>query len=359
VRIDAFDYDLPAERVAQRPAERREDARLLYLPRLPAGGLEHDRVAALPELLPPGALVVVNDTRVIPARLLGQRSSGGRVEIFLVRKDEARADVWQALGRANKSLKVGAEVEVPTRESGDGAPGLVVRVLGRAEDGSLEVALRCPSGGSVDDAIRACGHVPLPPYIKRADAADDTDRYQTVYARNDGAVAAPTAGLHLTEDLLGRMRRRDCEIATVTLHVGLGTFLPVEVEDLDAHPMHSERVVVPRATCEAVDRARSRGAPVVAIGTTTVRSLETAADPDRPGHVVPFDGETRLLIQPGYAWRVVDGLLTNFHLPRSTLLALVCAFGGTDRVLGAYRTAVAEGYRFFSYGDAMLLWRAG
>ncbi len=205
--------------------------------------------------------------------------------------------------------------------------------------------------------MRACGHVPLPPYIKRDDEADDADRYQTVYARHDGAVAAPTAGLHVTNALVGRLAVRGCDVASVTLHVGLGTFQPVTVDDLDHHPMHAERYVVSQSTADAIARARARGAPVVAIGTTTVRALESAADPSRPGHVQPSTGDTRLLIQPGYAFQVVDVLLTNFHLPKSTLLALACAFGGTAHVLDAYRTAIRERYRFFSYGDAMLLRR--
>jgi S-adenosylmethionine:tRNA ribosyltransferase-isomerase len=218
------------------------------------------------------------------------------------------------------------------------------------------VALWSTSGESVDAGIRACGHVPLPPYIKREDEADDADRYQTVYARHDGAVAAPTAGLHITNALLGRLAVRGCDVASVTLHVGLGTFQPVTVDDLDRHPMHSEHYAVSQSTADAIARARARGAPVVAVGTTTVRAPESAADPERRGYALASTGETRLLIQPGHDWRVVDGLLTNFHLPRSTLLALVSAFGGTERVLDAYRLAVAERYRFFSYGDAMLLW---
>jgi S-adenosylmethionine:tRNA ribosyltransferase-isomerase len=236
----------------------------------------------------------------------------------------------------------------------------VVRLLGRAdEDGLLEVALWSPSGEPLDAAVRACGHVPLPPYIKREDGPDDGERYQTVYARHDGAVAAPTAGLHLTNAMLGRLAVRGCDVASITLHVGLGTFQPVTVDDLDQHPMHSERYVVSQSTADAVARARARGAPVVAVGTTTVRALESAADPARPGHILPSSGDTRLLVQPGYDWRVVDALMTNFHLPRSTLLALVCAFAGTERVLDAYRAAVVDRYRFFSYGDAMLLGRSG
>jgi S-adenosylmethionine:tRNA ribosyltransferase-isomerase len=369
MRVDALHYELPPELIAQRPAEDRELARLLLL--ATDGATELRRIADLPDLLPAGSLVVVNDTRVIPARLLGRkRETGGRVEILLVRRAGVReievspgvlrdADVWRALGKASKPLKFGADVEVPHRGVETGPTALVVRLLGRAEDdGLLEVALWSPSGEPIDAVIRACGHVPLPPYIKREDEADDDARYQTVYARHDGAVAAPTAGLHLTHALLGRLAVRGCEVASVTLHVGLGTFQPVTVDDLDRHPMHSEHYAVSQSTADAVARARSRGAPVIAVGTTTVRALESAADSDRPGHAIPSAGETRLLIQPGYDWRVVDGLLTNFHLPRSTLLALVCAFAGTARVLDAYRVAIAQHLRFFSYGDAMLAWRA-
>jgi S-adenosylmethionine:tRNA ribosyltransferase-isomerase len=348
---------------------------------------EAHRVGDLPDLVPPGALVIVNDTRVIPARLLGRkRDTGGKIELFLVRRagtrpvevapdDTRTADVWHALGKASKPLRFGADLDIFPRTApgsearererlrladGDAPPVrpvLSARLLGRADDGLLEVALWTPSGAPVGDAIRACGHVPLPPYIKRDDEAADVDRYQTVYARHDGAVAAPTAGLHLTNGMLGRLAVRGCDVASVTLHVGLGTFQPVQVEDLDDHTMHSEEFTVTPSTAQAVARARERGAPVVAIGTTAARALESAAHPDGGGLIRPMTGETRLLIQPGYRWQVVDVLFTNFHLPRSTLLAMVCAFAGTDAVLAAYRSAVREGYRFFSYGDAMLLRR--
>jgi S-adenosylmethionine:tRNA ribosyltransferase-isomerase len=371
MRVDAFHYELPAELIAQRPAPEREAARLLVVER-DGSGFAHRRVGELPELLPPGALVVVNDTRVIPARLLGRkRDTGGRVEVLLVRRTGSapievapgqvrEAELWRALGKASKPLKFGADVEILPRDAEQGPPALVVRLLGRSDDdGLLEVAIWTPSGEPVEVAVRAAGHVPLPPYIKRDDEAEDASRYQTVFARHDGAVAAPTAGLHLTNAMLGRLAVRGCEVASVTLHVGLGTFQPVTVQDLDQHPMHAERFTVSQSTADAIAAARARGAPVVAIGTTTVRALESAADPERPGHVLASSAETRLLVQPGYRWRVVDGLLTNFHLPRSTLLALVCAFGGHERVLEAYATAVREQYRFYSYGDAMLLWRSG
>jgi S-adenosylmethionine:tRNA ribosyltransferase-isomerase len=331
---------------------------------------EHRRVSDLPDLIPKGALVVLNDTRVVPARLLGRkRDTGGRVELLLVRRtgtikvEDASegahlAEVWRALGKATKPLKFGTDIEVASR-GGEGCPAILfARLLGRAtDDGLLEVALWAAPGHAVGDAVRECGHVPLPPYIKREDEAEDAERYQTVYARHDGAVAAPTAGLHLTNAMLGRMAVRECDVGSITLHVGLGTFQPVQVDDLDLHSMHSERLTVTQSTADAIANARARHAPVIAVGTTTVRALESAADPLRPGHVRAVNEETRLLIQPGYDWRVVDGLFTNFHLPRSTLLAMVCAFGGTRRVLDAYGLAVRDGYRFFSYGDAMLLWR--
>jgi S-adenosylmethionine:tRNA ribosyltransferase-isomerase len=379
MRVDTFSYDLPPERIAQHPTEDREAARLLVLPEDPSAPIEHTTIGELASHIPSGALVVLNDTRVIRARLLGKKpETGGKVEIFLVRRlgtrsievapgDTRDVEVWRALGKASKALKFGSDVHVSAESAGDApasaparrGPHLVVRLLGRAEDdGLLEVALYAPGNEPIDDVVRAVGHVPLPPYIKRDDHATDVERYQTVFSRVEGAVAAPTAGLHLTRALLGRLAVRGCEVAMVTLHVGLGTFQPVTVDDLDQHAMHSERFEITRSTARAIARARERGAPVVAVGTTVVRALESAADPERQGHVLPMAGDTRLLIQPGYRFRVVDMLLTNFHLPKSTLLAMVCGFAGTERVLGAYETAVRESYRFFSYGDAMLLRRA-
>jgi len=369
MRVDAFDYELPPELIAQHPAADREAARLMQVP-CGDGEPRHLHIADLPELVAPGALVVVNDTRVIPARLLGRkRETGGKVEILLVRRagvcdlkvgpgDVRKADVWKALGKANKPMKLGADIEVTPRNGTVGMAALAARLVGRSkEDGLLEVALWSPARMPVDAALLACGHVPLPPYIERDAQPDDAVRYQTVFARHDGAIAAPTAGLHFTTAILDRLASRGCEVVSVTLHVGPGTFSPVTVGDLNAHPMHAENYAVSQATADAIARARGRGAPVIAIGTTTVRALESSADPERAGLVRATRGETRLLVQPGFPWRVVNGLLTNFHLPRSTLLALVCAFSGTDRVLAAYRLAVKQRYRFFSYGDAMLLWR--
>lgn len=360
MRRDSLDYELPPDLIASHPPRDREAARLLVVH---PDNLDHHTIRDLPELLPEGALIVVNDTRVLRARLLGQKlSSGGKVEIFLIRKLERtvvcqdgqsyEAERWQALGKASKPLRPGALVAL-------GEGNLLRAVLGeRAANGLLEVTLFSPTNMALVDAIDAVGHVPLPPYVKRNDDIEDQTRYQTVYAREPGAVAAPTAGLHLTEALLEQMRARHMKIARVTLHVGLGTFQPVTVDDLDDHPMHTESFVVPADTVDAIARARARGADVVAIGTTSVRALESAADPERLGFVKEHQGDTKLLIQPGYSFRVVDRLLTNFHLPQSTLLALVAAFCGLDRILSAYRAAVDERYRFFSYGDAMLLRRS-
>jgi S-adenosylmethionine:tRNA ribosyltransferase-isomerase len=362
MRVERFAYDLPPELIAQEPTADREAARLLVV-NGPGDALEHTTIASLADRIPVGSLVVVNDTKVIRARILGVKEAtkdgsggGGKAEIFLVRREPDSGSVdgdverWRALARASKPLRPGARVF---------KDALVVDVVGKADDGLYLVELRSrdPALG-VAVARETAAAVPLPPYIKRPVRAEDETRYQTVFARVPGAVAAPTAGLHLTDALVHRLEARRCEIAACTLHVGLGTFEPVKTEDLDDHVMHAEYFEVNRKLASAVARARERGASVVAVGTTVVRALESAADPERMGHLRPCTEETRLLIQPGsFRFRVVDQLLTNFHLPKSTLLALVCAFAGTDDVLAAYRVAVAERYRFFSYGDAMLLRR--
>jgi S-adenosylmethionine:tRNA ribosyltransferase-isomerase len=352
MRVECFDYALPSELIAQAPTPEREQARLLRV--TPLGEPDHRSVADLAELVAPGTLVVVNDTKVFPARILGTKEgTGGKTEVFLVRRqdaggadDAATTQRWRALARASKALRPGTRI---TKDA------LVIEFEGKGEDGLFEVRLSTRDGSSLDEARRKAGQVPLPPYIKRDLQADDEERYQTVFARAEGAVAAPTAGLHLTPALMKRLEARGCEIVACTLHVGLGTFQPVTAEDLDDHPMHSEYFEITRELASAIARARERGAPVLAVGTTVVRALESARDPDRPGHVRPCAEETRILIQPGYTFSVVDRLLTNFHLPKSTLLALVCAFAGTSRILDTYAVAVAERYRFFSYGDAMLL----
>jgi S-adenosylmethionine:tRNA ribosyltransferase-isomerase len=372
VRVELLDYQLPSDRIALEPPAEREGARMLLLGA--GASFEDSTTAQLDRHLSAGSLLVLNDTRVVPARLLGKRrGSGGRVELLLVRRldgdvdgpGEGSEERWLALGRASKALRPGTSIEV------DGPPdSLDVEVLAKHDDdGTLELRLTTAVELGIGQALERCGHVPLPPYIRggrRAQASDtpadddprDRERYQTVYARAPGAVAAPTAGLHLSRALLSRIEAAGVQVTAVTLHVGLGTFQPVTVDDLDEHRMHLERFSIPAEAVAAIADARARGAPVVAVGTTVVRALESAADPERPGHVRAGRGETRLLIQPGYRFRVVDRLLTNFHLPRSTLLALVAAFAGRERVLWAYRAAIDAGYRFYSYGDAMLVDRA-
>ena len=336
-----FAYDLPPELIAQAPLAIRSASRMLCLDG-DSGALDDATVADLPGRLRAGDLLVFNDTRVIPARVFGRKASGGRVELLVERLlDGGRL---LALVRSSKSPKEGGVLML------DG--GLQATVVGRRDD---LFELQLPAGTDAVAWLEAAGHVPLPPYIDRADDADDRDRYQTVFADRPGAVAAPTAGLHFDSALLERLAAAGVESARVTLHVGAGTFQPVRAEHVADHVMHAEWLEVPRATCDAVAATRARGGRVVAVGTTTVRSLETAA---RDGTLQPFAGETTLFITPGYGFRVVDLMLTNFHLPESTLLMLVCAFAGTDHVLAAYRHAVAARYRFFSYGDAMLVGRA-
>ena len=332
-----FDYPLPPELIAQRPLPRRRAARLLHLD---AAGGRHDRaIGDLPGLLAAGDLLVYNDTRVIPARLAARKASGGRVEILVERLLGARA------------LRVQLKASRPPR------PGTLLYL---ADGSRFTVRGRCPpfwdlaweGAEPLAGLLERLGEVPLPPYIRRPADAQDRARYQTVYARRPGAVAAPTAGLHFDQALLDALAARGVARAAVTLHVGAGTFQPVRVADPAEHRMHAEWAEVPAETVAAVEAARAAGGRVVAVGTTVVRALESAAG---TGALRPWSGETRLFIRPGYAFRVVDALLTNFHLPRSTLLMLVCAFGGTERVLAAYRHAVARRYRFFSYGDAMFL----
>jgi len=353
VRVDLLHYELPESAIAQRPTERRDMARLMVVG---AHELEDRSVADWPMLVAPGSLVVLNDTRVVRARLLGKKAkTGGKAELLLVdratgvpavaKPGRGEGELWRALGKGLRGL-VGQELVF-----GDGS--LVAVVVGESTSGGLfDVRIRSRAS-SVDDALAEHGNLPIPPYVRRDDDAEDAERYQTVYATTSGAIAAPTAGLHLTQDMLDQLARRQIRVACLTLHVGLGTFQPVASEDLDDHPMHAEWMRVPQALVHEVRGARERRAPVVAVGTTVVRALETAADPERLGWVVAHEGETRMLIQPGYAFRVVDAMLTNFHLPRSTLLALVAAFAGRLCILDAYGEAVRRGYRFYSYGDAM------
>ena len=346
MRLSDFDYELPVELVAQEAARVRDSARLLRLDRA-TGARSHHRVADLDTLLQPGDVLVVNDTRVVPARLFGRRTpSGGAVEcLLLARLDDER---WDALVHPGQKLKEGARALFQ-----GSARRLELEVLARHYHGRRTIRLWA-ADGDVDAAIDDIGHVPLPPYIKRPDRPVDHERYQTVYAAARGSVAAPTAGLHFTPALLDRLRARGVERLTITLHVGYGTFEPVRTEDIDAHRVAAERYVVPAATATAVNRALDEGRRVVAVGTTTTRTLEAVALA-HGGRLEPAAGETDLYIREPFDFRIVGGLLTNFHLPRSSLLLLVCALAGREVILGAYREAVDRRYRFYSYGDAMLI----
>ena len=336
-----FSFDLPDELVAQRPSGRRDRARLMVLDRR-TGETGHHRVADLPQLLAPGTVMVFNDSRVRKARLVARVAGGDSDREFLLVRQLPDSEVWEAMTRKPSRLRVGTLLEFPGRRR--------AAVIGHRE---MFVHLRFDS--PLDEAYFASwGHVPLPPYIARDDEEDDESRYQTVYAREPGSVAAPTAGLHFTPELLERIEQRGIQIEWVRLHVGIGTFLPVRVEEIERHEMHEERCELRPAVADRINAAREAGRPILAVGTTSVRTLESAWDGNREC-LVGFCGETRLFIRPGYRFRVVDALFTNFHTPRSTLLMLVSAFAGRERVLAAYEEAVRRRYRFYSYGDAMLI----
>jgi len=336
-----FAYHLPPELIAQTPGTERGGSRLLVVRRGGgAAGLHDSSFADLVDLIPPGDLLVLNSTRVRHARLLGTRPSGAPAEVLLIHP--STDGTWIAIGKPGSALKPGKRIAL--------GPESEIETLEVLPDGERRVRF---VGMPAEDAIARYGKLPLPPYIERDPTAADEDRYQTVYAEREGSVAAPTAGLHFTEALLADLRGRGVHIATLDLEVGPGTFKPVEEEEIATHPMHPERYEIPAAVATAVREARARGAAVWAVGTTVVRALESAAQED--GMVTEGAGETRLLIAPGYAFKVVDHLLTNFHLPRSTLLMLVAAFAGYDLTMAAYRHAVDESYRFYSYGDAMCI----
>ncbi|HKO14997.1 MAG TPA: tRNA preQ1(34) S-adenosylmethionine ribosyltransferase-isomerase QueA [Gemmatimonadaceae bacterium] len=340
MRTSDFDFVIPAEQIAQVPLPRREASRLMLLDRA-TGAIQHRVFADLVELIDPGDVLVLNRTRVLRARLLGTRRSGAPAEILLLKPlGEGR---FEAMVSPGGKLRVGRIVQI--------APDFTVEILEITDRRTRIVRLHTDQ--PVDQAIERYGHVPLPPYIARADAATDAERYQTVYAREPGSVAAPTAGLHFTPGLLDALAARGVARAEVVLHVGAGTFKPVEVDDPAAHVMHEEHYVVPAVAARTIAAARARGGRVWAVGTTTVRTLESVANEN--GAVMPGEGETRLFIRPPYRFRVVERMLTNFHLPRSTLLMLVAAFAGYDLTMRAYREAVSSGYRFYSYGDAMLI----
>jgi S-adenosylmethionine:tRNA ribosyltransferase-isomerase len=339
-----FDYELPEELIAQHPLEARDAARMLVLDR--AGRTWHDsRFAELPSSIQAGDCVVINNTRVFPARLVGKREpSGGRVELFLIHEREPL--VWEALARPARRLQPGAQISF-----GDGR--LRAQVIELLEDGRRAVRFEC--AGSFEAALEELGQTPLPPYIKRESASfdEDRERYQTVYARERGAIAAPTAGLHFTPRVINELTARGAHLIEITLHVGYGTFEPVRVENLSAHSVAPEQYEISEAAAQAINEARARGRRIIAIGTTTTRALEAAVDDQ--GRIRDGRRMAQLTITPGYKFRVVDALLTNFHLPRSSLLVLVAAFAGRDLALAAYSHAVKARYRFYSYGDCMLI----
>lgn len=362
MRVDELEFHLPPEQVAQRPLAARQSSRLLHLDRS-TGTFADRQFADFPSLLQGDELLVLNNARVIPARLFGRRirvhekrpaespqngRSGGLIEVFLLRC--IRHDTWEALARPGRKMPVGQGVFF-----GEGE--LEGEVIALGELGERTIRFRSHDAMSVSEHFEELGHVPLPPYISREDEPSDRERYQTVFAKKPGAVAAPTAGLHFTAEILKTIRDQGVEICELTLDVGLGTFQPVHTETLEDHPIHAESYEIPEETADRIRAAKTAGRPIVAIGTTAVRALENSAlqsaDSGSGDLVRPGRTEARVFITPGFRFRVVDGLLTNFHLPRSTLLALVCAFAGRDNVLAAYRHAVGAGYRFYSYGDCM------
>lgn len=348
MRVADFDFDLPAALIAQEPAAERGASRLLRLDRVD-GAISHHTFADLPDLLTPGDLLVINDTRVFPARLIGRRlPGGGAAECFLV-KPASAPDTWVALVHPGQRLRPGARMVFERGEC-----RLEAEVVSEHFHGRRLVRLYPAPGQSVMKAVHAVGHVPLPPYVKRDDTAADRERYQTVYARHEGSIAAPTAGLHFTPAILDALAARGVVRASITLHVGYGTFQPVRVETVEDHQVEAEMFDVSSATAAALTRAIEERRRIVAVGTTTTRTLESLAiEPD--GSIRPQHGETSLFIHPGHRFRLVTGLVTNFHLPKSSLLMLVAAFAGRDRVLATYRDAIAHGYRFYSYGDAMVI----
>ena len=358
MRVDLFDFDLPDERIALRPASPRDAARLLVV--RPGGNLADLTVRGLPDLLRAGDILVLNDTRVIAAELRGERIREGStavIAVTLIRKLDASR--WQALARGAKKLAAGDRIRFGAlNDAACLIAGLDATVAEKGEAGDVTLAFDL-AGPALDEAIAAIGTVPLPPYISGKRAADSADRgdYQTIYARDEGAVAAPTAGLHFTDDLFARLDAMGVTRAMVTLHVGAGTFLPMKADDTADHTMHAEWGTVPASTADALNAARAKGGRIVAVGTTSLRLLESAADED--GTIRPFAGETAIFITPGYRLRAVDLLMTNFHLPRSTLFMLVSAFAGLATMKAAYGHAIDAGYRFYSYGDASLLWPEG
>ena len=356
MRVDLFDFDLPEDRIALRPAAPRDSAKLLVVN--PGKPFQDHAVRDLPDLLQPGDALVFNDTKVIPAQLEGIRNRDGvTAHIGATLHMRVSGNRWKAFVRGAKKLKNGDRLRFGHDNTACLMGALDATVTGKGEDGEVELAFDL-SGAALDDALHAAGHVPLPPYIalKRDEDARDKEDYQTIYAREEGAVAAPTAGLHFTPELFEQLDAKGVERHFVTLHVGAGTFLPVKADDTEAHKMHFERGHVSAETADALNTVKARGGRIVSVGTTSLRLLESAAD--EAGRLHAWEGATDIFITPGYKFRCIDMLMTNFHLPRSTLMMLVAAFSGLETMQAAYAHAIANGYRFYSYGDASLLYRA-
>jgi S-adenosylmethionine:tRNA ribosyltransferase-isomerase len=340
--IYEFDYSLPPDLIAQEPPVRRGESRLLHLIRA-TGAIAETTFPVITDLLRPGDLLVLNETRVIPARLSGRKETGGQVEVFLVRRLVSAGETWECLIRASKPARSGTVILLPN--------GVTGRVVERSGTEKSLVSFTPEEG--FEDWLETAGSLPLPPYIKRPAGTDDRERYQTVFARVKGAVAAPTAGLHVTPELLQTLAAKGVTTAAITLHVGLGTFLPIRVDRVEDHRMHREHFSIPEATALAINQTRQNGGRVIALGTTVCRTLEHAATEN--GTVAAGDGEADIFIYPGYQFKITDGLITNFHLPKSTLLMLVSAFAGKELLFLAYEEAIRRRFRFFSYGDAMFI----
>ena len=346
MQLSDFDFDLPDELIAKYPSRERSASRLLHLQR-ESGTESHLQFTDILQLLDDQDLMIFNDTRVIPARLYGRKSSGGKVEILIERMLDHTTVIAQV--RSSKAPKAGASIHLENGRLDNGsADAVTVQIVGRQGE-FFRIEFPEPGASAILDRM---GQVPLPPYIDRLSEELDQERYQTIYARHDGAVAAPTAGLHFDQGLMDRIDAKGIDRDFVTLHVGAGTFQPVRVQEIQDHQMHSEHARIPKVVCEKIAACRRRNGRVVAVGTTSVRCLETASS---GGEIEPFEGETDLFIHPGYEFNCVDALLTNFHVPGSTLIMLASAFAGIDNLKSAYQSAIAEGYRFFSYGDAMFI----
>ena len=348
--LSSYDYTLPAELIAQSPVIPRDSSRLLVvqMPTLHS----HQRFYDLPQYLEPNDLLVLNNTRVIPARLYGQKSTGTSVEILLL--EEKSPDRWLALVKPGKKLKVGSEITFHPCQTSDPNLTLSATVLERdPETGGRILQFFPPSGLCFWDVLEQFGEIPFPPYVTQSEA--QPDQYQTIYAQEPGAVAAPTAGLHFTDELLQTLANKGIQTAQITLHVGVGTFRPVETENIREHTMHQEWIEVPQITVDKIRETKAKGGRIIAIGTTSVRALEGAAQANFPEVLTAYRGKTNIFIYPGYQWQVVDGLITNFHLPKSSLLMLVSALIGRERLLSLYQEAIEENYSFYSFGDAMLI----